>query len=149
MVRQRFISLLAVLLGSIAYNLATMFAANLLWTPPPAWWDLPISKLLASYVWLHSVHLVALVLASLPFAIALLASRLPKAVTHAWAITTLGVVVPLLMSIYPMFGDGNARFWVSTSLDLFKFFTVLPALTWLLALVWDRRPWSGESSSLG
>lgn len=141
--RQRLLLWIAVLFASFAYQVATTYAIALLWVAPPDWWHLSMSKVVDAYAWLHSVHFAALLIASIPFAAVLAISRTPQAFALGLVIATLGLILPVLITSVRMLGGGDWRFWMFSALDIAKFATVLPALTWLMGLAITKLPRSG------
>lgn len=147
--RQRLVLWVAVLLASFAYQATTTYAIDLLWIAPPDWWHLSMSKVVDAYAWLHSVHFAALLLASIPFAAVLAFSRTPQAVAVGLVIAALGLILPVLMTSVRMLGASDWRFWMSSTLDIAKFATVLPTLTWLMGLAITKGPRSDGPRQVG
>lgn len=126
-------SLVTLALGSAAYYGAT--AAALPWAPL-------LAVGMPSYLILQLANAVVLVGVSTPFAL-LLGSGLVKVrfpVLLAAAVALLGLVAPLLSELPLPLRPGVAG--ASAAIDLVKFATVLPFLTWVAA----RRLASSSSS---
>ncbi|WP_326542526.1 hypothetical protein [Pseudorhodoferax sp.] len=136
--RQRLRSGLAFAAAAFVYNALIAIAVTRLWLPQPAWWNPPVSRVLAGLSWMHAAHALCLVAASVPVALVLRLLPLRRPMALAWGLAAVGMVAPALWSSLPLLFSVSPRMQASLAIDLLKFACVLPLLTWLLHTL--RRP---------
>jgi hypothetical protein len=109
---------------------ATIYAAAV---PIPSWWG-PFFPTRGSgtLTWLVSVHTFAVLMASLPFALAIDFLYGRMGVWVALALTVAVYSVTTLPSVFSFFGTSPLRLKVVSLFDAVKLIGFLPALVWIL-----------------
>jgi hypothetical protein len=111
-------------------SVATGYAGAL---PTPAWWDpLFTSRGSGVLTWLVTVHTFAVLLASLPFALAIYYLYGRPGVWVALALTVAVYSLIILPSAVTFFGSSPLRLKVVTVFDAMKLIGFLPALVWVI-----------------
>lgn len=136
--RRLLVPCLAFAAAAFAYSVMVDIAITYLWMAQPAWWNPPLPRIWAALSWMHTTQGICLVAGSLPvaFALRLLPVRRPLAV--AFALASVVLVAPGLWHSVPGLLSYRPPMAVSTIVDLVKFASVLPLLTWLMLQV--RQP---------
>jgi hypothetical protein len=128
-------NIVAVVIGAVIYNLAARYAIALaLAVPAPTWWGTADSGL-SLYGWLQVTHAVGVLLLSVPFALAILALRLPNPVLVGLGIGLIGLAVPSAFEAAAYLSRASQHLLLSYALDTAKFAGTLPLLVWLFGKV--------------
>ena len=110
--------------------IATIYAGAV---PIPSWWG-PLFPTRASGIltWLVTVHTFAVLVASLPFALAIEFLYGRSGVWVALALTVAVYSLTTLPSVVRFFGTSPLRLKMVTLFDAVKLVGVLPVLVWML-----------------
>jgi len=109
---------------------ATIYAGAL---PVPSWWaPLFSSRGIGILTWLVTVHTCAVLLASLPFALAIDFLYGRMGVWVALALTVAVYSLTTLPSVVSFFGTSPLRLKAVTLFDAVKLIGFLPALVWVI-----------------
>jgi hypothetical protein len=127
----------ALLLAGLAllYHFAIRYGVHLVNLQAPAWWSGDPRSTFNSYAWLQLTHSIGLLLVSLPFALAIAFLRVARPVPSALLVAFFGSVVPAFVQggVVPLLLGSSPYTAVSAAIDLLKFASFLPLLTWAVA----------------
>jgi fucose permease len=110
---------------------------------PSAWLSVFPTRISGTLTWAVLIHIVAILIVSVPFALLIARFGGPRAPVVALAITVILFFVFWLPPLIQHFGITPSRTLVVSAFDYLKLFLVLPILVWLVRKLPSNNRWSG------
>jgi hypothetical protein len=141
-------SLIVVIVGAVLYYFSAMVAIGIAMSyPMPEWWSVDSSSSLRAWSWLHSIHALGVLVASVPFALGIRWLQLKDPVMVGLGICILGLFVPIIIPDIERLLAAPTHSQVSAALDTLKFVGTLPLITWLVTRNMPSNPGSVTSAA--